>query len=106
MEALHDVYGSLLPHGYSRLPFLSSMYSPVPKNHPHGLTSVKESAGKTLEEMDFLFTKDRTIWVFRDLEAKKIGAIFERDMTHGQALTAFDTGKEIGLTQVESVPVV
>lgn len=56
--------------------------------------------------MDFLFTKDRTIWVFRDLEAKKIGAIFERDMTHGQALTAFDTGKEIGLTQVESVPVV
>ncbi|KAH8690868.1 putative sugar transporter [Talaromyces proteolyticus] len=62
-----------------------------------------ESAGKTLEEMDFLFTKDRTPWVFRDPEAKKIGAIFERDMAHGQALTAFDSGKATELTHVETV---
>ena len=47
----------------------------------------KESAGKTLEEMDFLFTKDRTPWVFLDRSATKIGAIFERDMTRGEALT-------------------
>ena len=49
-----------------------------------------ESAGKSLEEMDFLFAKDRTPWVFLDQEAKKIGAIFDRDMEHGEALTVFD----------------
>lgn len=49
-----------------------------------------ETAGKTLEEMDFLFDKDRTVWTFLDREATKIGALFERDMEHGEALTAFD----------------
>ena len=53
----------------------------------------KESAGKTLEEMDFLFTKDRTPWVFLDRSATKIGAIFERDMTRGEALTEIHAGK-------------
>jgi hypothetical protein len=50
------------------------------------LTCVKESAGKTLEEMDLLFTKGRTPWVFLDREATKIGAIFERDLSRGEAL--------------------
>lgn len=49
-----------------------------------------ESAGKTLEEMDFLFTKGRTPWTFLDREATKIGALFERDLAHGEALTVFD----------------
>jgi hypothetical protein len=49
-----------------------------------------ESAGKTLEEMDFLFTKGRSPWTFLDREAIKIGALFERDLAHGEALTAFD----------------
>lgn len=49
-----------------------------------------ESAGKTLEEMDFLFTKGRSPWTFLDREATKIGALFERDLAHGEALTAFD----------------
>lgn len=49
-----------------------------------------ESAGKSLEEMDFLFSPSRSIWVFKDKEATKVGAIFERDMEHGEALTVFD----------------
>jgi hypothetical protein len=40
--------------------------------------------------MDFLFSKDRSIWVFMDNEATKVGALFDRDMAHGEALTAFD----------------
>lgn len=58
----------------------------------------QESAGKTLEEMDFLFTKDRTSWVFLDREATKIGAIFERDMAHGEALTTFDRASKVAET--------
>jgi len=49
-----------------------------------------ESAGKSLEEMDFLFSPARSIWVFKDKEATRVGAIFERDMEHGEALTVFD----------------
>ncbi|KAH8812732.1 general substrate transporter [Xylogone sp. PMI_703] len=68
-----------------------------------------ESAGKTLEEMDFLFIKGRTPWVFLDHEATKVGALFDRDMTHGEALTAFDektmvTGKVEHISQAEAVP--
>lgn len=55
-----------------------------------------------MEEVDFLFSKDRTIWVFRDRQARKVGAIFERDMAHGEALTDFD-GKGIGMTHVDNV---
>jgi hypothetical protein len=40
--------------------------------------------------MDFLFSKDRTVWVYKDREATKVGAIFERDMAHGEALTVFN----------------
>lgn len=40
--------------------------------------------------MDFLFSGDRNPWVFMDNEATKVGAIFDRDMEHGEALTAFD----------------
>jgi hypothetical protein len=53
--------------------------------------------------MDFLFTKDRTTWVFLDREATKIGAIFERDMAHGEALTAFDLGKGVDTEHVAHV---
>ncbi|GJN74679.1 hypothetical protein PLICBS_008770 [Purpureocillium lilacinum] len=49
-----------------------------------------ESAGKTLEEMDFLFAKGRTPFTFLDRDAIRIGALFERDLAHGEALTAFD----------------
>ena len=49
-----------------------------------------ESAGKTLEEMDFLFSKGRSPWTFLDREATKIGALFQRDLEHGEALTVFD----------------
>lgn len=45
--------------------------------------------------MDFLFGKDRTPIVFLDKSATKIGAIFDRDMTHGEALTAFDSAKAL-----------
>jgi hypothetical protein len=58
-----------------------------------------ESARKSLEEMDFLFSPDRSIWVFLDPGATKVGAIFERDMEHGEALTVFDKGG--GVEQVE-----
>ncbi|KAH0524368.1 hypothetical protein TsFJ059_006892 [Trichoderma semiorbis] len=49
-----------------------------------------ESAGKTLEEMDFLFSKGRSPWTFLDREATRIGALFARDLEHGEALTVFD----------------
>ncbi|RFU25791.1 hypothetical protein B7463_g10559, partial [Scytalidium lignicola] len=60
-----------------------------------------ESAGKTLEEMDYLFLKGRKVWVMFDKEATKIGSIFERDMANGEALTAFD-GKDVDITHVEA----
>jgi hypothetical protein len=50
--------------------------------------------------MDFLFAKDRNPWVFMDKEATKVGAIFERDMDHGEAFTAFDE-KTLGAGQIE-----
>jgi len=47
--------------------------------------------------MDYLFMKGRSAWVFTDREATKIGAIFERDMTNGEALTVFeDKSSEFG----------
>lgn len=45
--------------------------------------------------MDFLFAKGRTPFVFVDKSATQIGAIFERDMTHGEALTAFNSAKAL-----------
>lgn len=54
-----------------------------------------ESAGKTLEEMDFLFTKGRSIWTFKDREAIKVGALVDRDLAHGEALTTFDDDSSI-----------
>lgn len=50
--------------------------------------------------MDFLFDKDRKTWVFKDRQARKVGAILDRDLTHGEALTEFD-GK--GVAQVSRV---
>ena len=70
--------------------------SPTPSAH-----MVQETAGKTLEEMDFLFLPNRNIFVFQDKEATKIGAIFERDMWHGEALTAFGLEKGGSVEQVE-----
>jgi hypothetical protein len=49
---------------------------------------VKESAGKTLEEMDLLFQKDRTPFVFRDKEATMIGALLEHDLSTGEILVS------------------
>lgn len=40
--------------------------------------------------MGFLFTKSRTPWTFLDRESTKIGALFERYLAHGEALTVFD----------------
>jgi hypothetical protein len=52
--------------------------------------------------MDFLFAKGRNPWVFMDKEATKVGAIFDRDMDHGEAFTAFDE-KTLGTGQLEMV---
>lgn len=60
-----------------------------------------ESSGKSLEEMDFLFDKSRTIWVFTDRQARKVGALFERDLAHGEALTAFGDTKNEPIDQVQ-----
>lgn len=54
--------------------------------------------------MDFLFDKNRTVWVFRDRQARKVGAIFKRDMAHGEALTEFND-KRIGSAQFDHVEV-
>jgi hypothetical protein len=54
--------------------------------------------------MNFLFAKDRTPWVFTDMQAMKIGAIFDRDFEHGEAFTAFDDDKEVnGVDHLERV---
>jgi hypothetical protein len=52
--------------------------------------------------MDFLFAKGRNPWVFMDKEATKVGTIFDRDMDHGEAFTAFDE-KTLGIGQLEMV---
>jgi hypothetical protein len=52
--------------------------------------------------MDYLFVKGRSAWVFTDKQATKIGAIFERDMTHGEALTVFEN-KAAEYSYVEKV---
>lgn len=49
--------------------------------------------------MDFLFAKDRTPFVFLDKSATKTGAIFDRDMTHGEAFTAFGSAKGLDTEQ-------
>ena len=65
----------------------------------------QETARKTLEEVDFLFSKDRTIWTFKDRQARRVGAIFERDMAHGEALTNFDDkGHTQTVEEVEARP--
>jgi hypothetical protein len=51
--------------------------------------------------MDFLFAKGRNPWVFMDKEAMKVGAIFDRDMEHGEAFTAFDE-KTLGMGHMEN----
>jgi hypothetical protein len=50
--------------------------------------------------MDFLFSKGRTPWVFLDREATKTGAIFQRDLARGEALTAFGD-KSAAVEQIE-----
>lgn len=40
---------------------------------------MQESAGKALEEMDCLFSPGRSVWVFLDPEATKVGALFDPD---------------------------
>lgn len=40
--------------------------------------------------MDFLFAKSRTPFTMLDRDATKIGALFERDLAHGEALTVFE----------------
>ena len=52
--------------------------------------------------MDFLFSQGRSPWVFKDKEATRVGALFERDMAHGEALTAFDE-KGISENTIEDV---
>ncbi|KFX85869.1 hypothetical protein O988_09868, partial [Pseudogymnoascus sp. VKM F-3808] len=47
-----------------------------------------ESAGKTLEEMDLLFQKERTRWVFKDKEATMIGTLLEHDLSTGEVLVS------------------
>jgi len=71
--------------------------------HSMSLIFLQESAGKTLEEMDFLFAKDRTPWVFTDKQATKIGAIFDRDFERGEAFTAFDDKDVDGVDHLERV---
>lgn len=55
-----------------------------------------------MEEIDFLFEKNRTVWVFKDRKARKVGAVVERDMTRGEALTDFE-GKGTESAQVDHV---
>lgn len=61
-----------------------------------------ESALKSLEEMDLLFASNRSIFVFNDKDATKVGAIIERDLAHGEALSFNPDGEK----QIETVETV
>lgn len=75
-------------HGHCRLPLLpGKRLSQEPR---HSADTLPEKARKTLEDVDFLFNQDRTIWTFKDRQARRVGAIFERDMAHGEVLTNLD----------------
>ena len=50
----------------------------------------QKSAGRTLEEMDYLFTKGRAIFVFADREVAMIGSPLDRDLAQGEVLRVFD----------------
>lgn len=52
--------------------------------------------------MDFLFAKSRNPLVFKDKEATKVAAIFERDLSRGEALTAFDEKASGGAADIEA----
>jgi hypothetical protein len=75
MTIVPQLYGPLLPNSHRRLPLLSRKPPRFPT--PLLTNTHQESARKTLEEMYFLFTPDRTPRVFHDRSATKIGAIFE-----------------------------
>lgn len=49
-----------------------------------------ETSGKSLEEIDFLFSKDRSPWTFTDRQATKVGSLFGRNLNNGEALTTFN----------------
>ena len=50
--------------------------------------------------MDLLFSPNRSIFVFKDKDATKVGAIVERDLAHGEALSFDpDGGKQIETVQ-------
>lgn len=92
MEIVYPIYGILLFDVYCCLSLLSGEIHIWPFRSYVTATKppLQESAGKTLEEMDLLFVKGRTPWVFLDKEATKIGSILERDLARGEALTDFD----------------
>lgn len=60
-----------------------------------------ETSGKTLEEIDFLFSKDRSPWTFKDRQATRVGALIERNLDQGEALTAFGENGLSGKAVVE-----
>ena len=103
MEAIPHFHGNVLPYGDCRILLLSGEQIPLRQRigSRQLILCSQESAGKSLEEMDFLFGKDRNVWVFLDREATKIGAIFERDMAHGEALTVFDDHAKIAVNRVD-----
>lgn len=72
-----------------------------------------ETAGRSLEEIDLLFLPSRTIWVFRDKQARKKGKLLEHDLDDDPEAVARDferalvggipdTKKEV--MEVENVP--
>ncbi|KAF2483796.1 hypothetical protein BDY17DRAFT_294451 [Neohortaea acidophila] len=61
-----------------------------------------ETAKKSLEETDLLFSDDRTIWVFKDREATKVGGLVSRDLERGESIAI--SGKE-GHEDVKTIEV-
>lgn len=104
METLHDFHDSVLYHGYRGIFLLSGGCWRIILSDSNNIDIQQETAQKSLEEVEFLFDKSRTVWVFRDRQACKVGAIFDRDMANGEALTEFN-GKGTDSAQVDHVEV-
>lgn len=89
MEVLYGVYGTELYYGHCGL-LLPCTFHAKSNYLTNTEIMAKETARKSLEELDFLLSKDRTVWISRDRQAPKVGAIIDRDMAHGDAVADFE----------------
>ena len=63
-----------------------------------------ETSQRSLEELDLLFTPDRTTWVFTDKEARKKGSILQHSLTDGPDVVSHELEKALARAMGGSLP--